>query len=103
VLMLAPLAPHVSAELWLRRHPGEPTVHLQPWPVADAELARVERTTMVVQVNGRVRARLEVDPELDPDDAAALALAEESVIAALGGREVARVVSRPPRLVNLIV
>jgi leucyl-tRNA synthetase len=102
-LMLAPMAPHVTAELWLERHPDEATVHRQPWPVADPALARVERTTLVVQVNGKVRARLEVDPGIDADAAAAVALADESVAAAIAGRAVSRVVSRPPRLVNLIV
>ena len=56
-----PMTPHVTAELWELRHPGEPSVHLQPWPTFDPELVREETVTMVVQVNGKVRDRLEVD------------------------------------------
>ena len=72
--MLAPMAPHVTAELWDVRHPGEPSVHLQTWPVADPELVKQESVTMIVQMNGKVRARLEVDPDIDEEQAQSLAL-----------------------------
>ncbi|MGH9019905.1 MAG: leucine--tRNA ligase [Acidimicrobiales bacterium] len=103
VLMLAPLAPHVAAELWSQRHPGDATVHRQAWPVADPDLVRVDTVVMVVEVNGKVRARLDVPVDLSEADAAAMALVEPTVVAALAGREPSRVVSRPPRLVNVIV
>ncbi len=61
LLLLAPAAPHVTAELWERRHPGE-HLHAQPWPVADPALAAVDSVTMVLQVNGKVRSRVEVAP-----------------------------------------
>jgi leucyl-tRNA synthetase len=102
-LMLAPMAPHVAAEIWSLRHPGEATVHHQPWPVADEALVLVERVTMAVQVNGKVRARIEVEPDIGEDAAAGLALADAKVASELAGREPVRVISRPPRLVNVIV
>ncbi len=103
LLLLAPMAPHLTAELWQRRRPEEPSVHLQPWPVPDAELVRAATVTMVVQVNGKVRSRLEVAPELTEEEAAALALADEAVQRHLDGRAPERVVARPPRLVNIIL
>ena len=101
--LLAPLAPHVTAELWERRHPGDASVHLQRWPVADADLVRQETVTMVVQVNGKVRDRIDVDAGISEADAAAVALASPKVTDALQGATPDRVVSRPPRLVNLVV
>jgi leucyl-tRNA synthetase len=101
--LLAPLAPHVTAELWERRHPGEPSVHLERWPVPDADLVRQETVTMVVQVNGKVRDRIDVDAGISEADAAAVALASAKVSDVLRGAAPKRVVSRPPRLVNLVV
>ncbi|HUX04070.1 MAG TPA: leucine--tRNA ligase [Acidimicrobiales bacterium] len=101
--LLAPMAPHMTAEIWERRHPDQPSVHLQDWPVADPSLVERESVTMVVQVNGKVRARLEVAADLSEDAARDAALADATVRAALGEREPTRIVARPPRLVNIIV
>ncbi len=101
--LLAPMTPHVTAELWERRHAGEPSVHRQAWPEADPELVRQETVTMVVQVNGKVRDRIDVDAGITEEDATAAALASAKVSEALRGAMPARVVSRPPRLVNVVV
>ena len=101
--LLAPLTPHVTAEIWELRHPGEPSVHLQPWPTYDPELVRAETVTMVVQVNGKLRDRIEVDPDISQVDAEAAALASPKVAEQLDGRAPQRVVVRAPRLVNLVV
>ncbi len=102
LLCMAPMTPHVTAELWEARHPGE-KVHAQPWPVADADLARSERSTLVVQVNGKVRDRVDVDPGIGEDEALRIALASERVVAELAGRQPARLIAKPPRLVNIVV
>ena len=102
LLLLAVMSPHVTAELWERRHPDEPSVHLQPWPSFDPELVRQDTVTMVIQVNGKVRDRIEVDAGISEDDAEAAALASAKVIDALGGAAPKRVVVRPPRLVNVV-
>ncbi|MFQ5523869.1 MAG: class I tRNA ligase family protein, partial [Acidimicrobiia bacterium] len=102
LLMLAPMAPHISHELWERRGYGE-MLALQPWPAWDEELAREETVTMVIQVNGKVRDRLEVSTEVDEAEAEKLALASKKVQAWLDGHEVKRVIARPPRLVNIVV
>ena len=103
LLLLAVMAPHVTAELWERRHPGEPSVHLQRWPSFDPELVRQDTVTMVLQVNGKVRDRVEVEVGISEAEAEAVALASSKVVEALGGAVPTRVVARPPRLVNVVV
>ncbi len=102
LLLLAPMVPHIAAEAWERRHGEGAMVHAEAWPSFDPELARSERVTMVVQVNGKVRDRIEVSPDISAEDAVGLAAASERVVGALGGAEPARVVARPPRLVNFV-
>jgi leucyl-tRNA synthetase len=102
LLLLAPLVPHIAAEAWERRHGEGAIVHSQAWPTFDPELARSERVTMVVQVNGKVRDRIEVSPDISEEDAVRLATASERVSGALAGTEPSRVVARPPRLVNFV-
>jgi leucyl-tRNA synthetase len=102
-LLLAPMIPHVTAELWERRHPGAPSVHAQQWPVADPAKLAVESVTMVVQVNGKPRDRIEVDPSISEDAAIAAALASPKVAELLAGAAPKKVVARPPRIVNVVV
>jgi leucyl-tRNA synthetase len=101
VLLLAPLAPFVTEELW--RVLGNVTsVHLARWPASDPELTRAQRVTCVLQVDGKVRDRLQVEPEAGEDELRAAALASAKVQTALAGRQVARVVVVPPKLVNVV-
>jgi leucyl-tRNA synthetase len=102
LLLLAPIAPHVTEELWHRRG-HEESIHLQPWPEADPELAADEAVTLVVQVNGKVRDRIEVSPDIDEEAATALALAAERVQPYLEQGELRKVIARPPGLVNLVI
>jgi leucyl-tRNA synthetase len=95
--LLAPMAPHLTAELWARRHDGA-HVHERSWPVADPAMAAVDSVTMIVQVNGKVRAKLDVAPDIDAADAERLAL--DAVT--LDG-EPKRVIAKPPKLVNIVV
>jgi leucyl-tRNA synthetase len=97
------MAPHLSAELWERRHQDDTGVHSEPWPIADPEKVRVDSVTMVLQVNGKVRDRADVDAAISEDEATAVALAAPKVIEELAGRQPRRVVARPPRLVNVVV
>jgi leucyl-tRNA synthetase len=103
LLVLAPMVPHVAAEAWERRHGEATMLHAEPWPTFDPDLTRADSVTMVVQVNGKVRDRIEVAPDISEGDAVAIALASERVVSALGGAEPTRVVARPPRLVNIVV
>jgi leucyl-tRNA synthetase len=102
LLLLAPMTPHVAAEAWERRHGEGAMIHTEAWPSFDVALAAPERVTMVVQVNGKVRDRIEVAPDITEEDATRLALESDRVVGALGGTEPSRVVARPPRLVNIV-
>ena len=100
--LLAPLAPHIAEELWNRMgHDG--SIVVEPWPTYDAELTAEETTTMVVQVNGKVRDRLEVPVSITEDEAVALALASERVQAHIAGAEPRKVIARLPNVVSLVV
>jgi len=101
VLLLAPVAPHLSEELWA--HLGEPySVHQQAWPVFDESLARAELVTLVLQVNGKVRDRIQVPADLTEAEARALALRSEKVRKFMDGKDAASVVVVPGRLVNVV-
>ena len=102
VLLLAPIAPYVSEEVW-RMLGHDSSIHLEPWPTADREAAAEETVTMVVQVNGKVRARLEVPVDISAEDAVALAASAGNVKRFLVGAEIRRVVDRRPKLINLVV
>jgi leucyl-tRNA synthetase len=102
--LTAPACPHVSAELWDLRHPGaEGHVHATEWPIADPALLVEVTATLVVQVNGKVRDRLEVPADADEDACVAAALGSAKVQAQLGGAEPRKVIARPPKLVNVVV
>jgi leucyl-tRNA synthetase len=101
VLLLAPLAPFITEELW-RVLGNSSSVHLATWPGFDPELVRSDRVTCVLQVDGKVRDRIEVATDVAEDELRDLALASDKVRAALGGRQVARIVVVPPKLVNLV-
>jgi leucyl-tRNA synthetase len=102
-LMLAPMAPHITAELWEERHPDRSSVHQSSWPVADPAMLVETEVTMVVQVNGKLKTRLLVAPSITEDEATSLALADANIKEALGGATPSRVVARPPRLVNIVL
>ena len=101
LLLMAPMTPHLSAELWERRRGGH--VHAESWPVADTTKVAREVVTLVVQVNGKVRDKLEVAPDITEADAEALALASPKVQAFLDGAEPRKVIVRVPKLVNVVV
>ncbi|MEU0716716.1 leucine--tRNA ligase [Streptomyces lavendulocolor] len=101
VLLVAPLAPHIAEELWRRLGHTESIVH-QDFPVADPAYVVDETVTCVVQIKGKVKARLEVSPSITDADLETLALADEGVVAALGGAGIRKVIVRAPKLVNIV-
>jgi len=100
-IMLSLVAPYTAEDMWARLG-HEPTVFLAGWPVVDPELLVAESVICVVQVAGKVRSRLEVVPTISDDDLRALALADETVVAALEGRDIRTVIVRAPKLVNIV-
>ena len=102
VKLLHPIAPHLTEELW-ERFGEKPFLLEQPWPEFDPELATTPRVTLVVQVNGKVRGKLDVDRGEDEESAVALARADEKIRPWVEGKEIARSVYVPDRLLNLVV
>ncbi|HSI27077.1 MAG TPA: class I tRNA ligase family protein, partial [Aeromicrobium sp.] len=102
VLMLAPFAPHVAEELWSRLGHAESLAYT-PFPTADPAFLVQESVTCVVQVQGKVRARLDVSPIISEDDLRTRALAEPNVQKAIGDLAVRRVIVKAPKLVNVVV
>ena len=102
VQLLHPIAPHMTEEWW-ERFGEEGLLVESAWPAFDEELATSLRVTLVVQVNGKVRARLDVERGAGEDEALALARSDERVRPWLEGKELARAVFVPDRLLNLVV
>jgi leucyl-tRNA synthetase len=102
VLLLAPMVPHLAEELW-ERLGGDYSVHQQAWPAWDEELARPATIEMPVQVNGRVRARFQVEVDAPQDEIERLALEQANVQTHLGGKAPRKVIVVPNRLVNVVV
>jgi leucyl-tRNA synthetase len=100
--LLSLVAPYTAEEMW-EALGHEPTVATSGWPVVDPQLLVEETVTCVVQVQGKVRARLEVAPDVDAAELERLALADPAVQRVIDGRPVRRVIVRQPRLVNVVV
>ena len=139
LLLMAPMVPHITAELWETRHSDgaesdeansekasdkaasgtdgsskeangkegsksqSSDIHRQPWPTPDAKRLQVERCTMIVQVNGKLRDRIEVDAAITEEEATQTALASPRVAPLLEGAPPKRVIAKPPNLINLVV
>ena len=101
LLLVAPLAPHISEELW-ERAGRRYSVHSQSWPVWDPALVADEVFTLVVQVNGRLRDRIEAPVSIVEEEAKKVALESKPVQPHIEGKEVARVIYVPGRLVNIV-
>jgi leucyl-tRNA synthetase len=100
--MLAPFAPFVSEELWreVLRHGS--SVHASSWPSFDPSLAAEDTVTLVIQVDGKVRDRVQVEADASKERCEQIARASEKALRAVAGRPIRQVVVRAPRLVNLV-
>jgi leucyl-tRNA synthetase len=102
LLLMAPVAPHISEELWIRL--GYPySIHQQSWPIADAELAAEETIEVVLQVNGKVRDKVMVATDSDEAILRELALNSERVQEFVGQKTIRKVIVVPGKLVNVVV
>lgn len=102
LLLMAPFTPHIAEELWTRLN-GQPGIHIQPWPVFDPEALKVDTITMVVQVNGKVRDRVEVPVDAASEEIQEAALQQPKVQEAISGKQVVKVITVPQKLVNIVV
>jgi leucyl-tRNA synthetase len=102
LLLVAPMAPHITEELW-EHCGGTGSIHTQPWPVFKEELAAADVVTVVVQVNGKLRDRMELPADVSQDEATQAALASQRVAAFIEGKEVRQIHYVPGKLVNIVV
>lgn len=101
-LLLAPFAPHIADELW--HHLGKETsVHLEPWPKYDEKALELAEVIMVVQVNGKVRERLNFPKDLPEAQLKELVLAEEKIQQLLQGKEIVKLIIVPNKLINIVI
>jgi len=100
--MLAPMAPFITEELWHRLE-REGSIHRSSWPAADPALARAETVTMVVQVNGKVRDRVDVPADVTEERMVELAYGSAAVKRYLAEKAIVKKVVVPPKLVNIVV
>ena len=102
MLLIAPSAPHMAEELW-ERSGYEYSIHTRNWPSWEEELTQVEQVTLIIQVNGKLRDRFVVSVSITEDEARKLALESPKVKPHLEGKQIAKVIYVPGKLVNLVV
>jgi leucyl-tRNA synthetase len=102
LILLSPMVPHLTAELWQRIGHTEALDGL-PWPAFDPEAAKEEELTIVVQICGKVRSRLTVAPETNEEELKALALADDKVRKFMEGKPAKKVIVVPNKLINIVV
>mmetsp|Transcript_8919 Transcript_8919/g.28303 ORF Transcript_8919/g.28303 Transcript_8919/m.28303 type:complete len:859 (-) Transcript_8919:181-2757(-) len=102
-VMLSPFAPHLAEEIWSTLLANEPSVSHQPWVVFDPDLCVDETVTVAVQVNGKVRAKLDLAPDESEDAARHAALAEPAVAKFADGKEIKKFIYVPGRIINLVL
>ncbi len=100
--ILAPFAPHITEELWHELGHGD-TIHRDHWPKWDESLLVADTMTIIVQVNGKLRAKLELAKDTPAEEVEAAALVDEKVVQFLGDKKPAKVIYIPGRLVNLVL
>jgi leucyl-tRNA synthetase len=102
LLLMAPEVPHITEELWMEL--GQPySIHDQPWPQFDPELAKEDEITLVIQVNGKVRDRMTVPADISEEAARQAALGSEAAQRFMEGKSPREVIVVPGRLVNIVV
>jgi leucyl-tRNA synthetase len=104
-LILAPFAPHLTEEVWVEIL-GQPfSVHNQPWPEYDSELIQTEKITFIVQVNGKLRGQMEVDPlqAKSKEEMENLSKKDQKVSNWIGKGEIKQVIFVPGKLINFVV
>ncbi len=102
LLLMAPFTPHIVEELWVCT--GRPySIHLQSWPKWDEESIAEEIITLIVQVNAKVRDRLEVPADINEEEAKEKALASAGAQRHIAGKKIIKVIYAPGRLVNIVV
>lgn len=102
MLLLAPITPHLAEELWLNTG-HDTSIHAEKWPEVDENALVVDEVEMVVQVNGKLKARIVVATDLEKDEIIEQAMAEQKIIDAVADKAVRKTIVVPGKLVNIVV
>jgi leucyl-tRNA synthetase len=102
ILLLSPIVPHLTQELWVMLGKDQNLAEAA-WPVYDQAVASEEQITIVIQINGKVRSRMTVPVDEEVDKIKALAMADEKIARMLAGKEVLKEIYVPQKLVNIVV
>jgi leucyl-tRNA synthetase len=100
--VLSPFAPHITEELWSELGHSD-TIHVDHWPIWDDKYLITDSITIVVQVNGKLRAKIEIYKDTSEDEIKKLALNNENVVKFIGNKKPTKVIYVPGRLVNIVV
>jgi len=109
LLLLAPFTPHISEELWQKYFVQGGTlnirnsIHYQLWPKWNPKLVKEETITLVIQVNGKVRDKVEVEADISEEKAKELAISREKIKKWIGGKEIKKIIFVPGKLINIVV
>ena len=102
LLLLSPIVPHICHQLWLDINHDQPIIDAR-WPKFDSSLLKSETSLIVVQVNGKLRSKLEVDASISEDELKSMALSDEKVVRFINGNEIKKIIVIPEKLVNIVV
>jgi len=102
ILLLTPIVPHITEELWERLGKDKPAADM-PWPDFDPAVASEEEMTIVIQINGKLRSRMTVPVDCDAEKIKADAQADEKIAAFIGKNKILKVIYVPKKLVNIVV
>ena len=94
--------PHLTEELWTEVRRQSYSIHQQSWPGWDETVLAQAQVTLVVQVNGKVRERIEVAADISEDEARKLALGNERVLSFIGDATIKKIIYIPGRLINIV-
>jgi leucyl-tRNA synthetase len=100
--MLSLVAPFTAEEMW-ERLGHKPCVALAGWPAVDEKLLVADAVTVVVQINGKIKDRLDVSPSITDAELEAAALALPGIVEALAGATINKIITRAPKLVNIVI
>ncbi|WP_429796748.1 leucine--tRNA ligase [Brevibacillus laterosporus] len=103
IILLAPIAPHISEEMWQQLLGKISSIHMQEWPTFDPKALVLDEVEIVIQINGKVRDKLVVANGLSKDELEKHVLAHEKGIALIDGKTVRKVIAVPGKLVNIVV
>ena len=112
LILLAPFAPHITEELWRQLGPAstkssagkhQDSIHDEKWPKYDSELIKEEMITLIIQVNGRVRDKIEVEVNISEEKAKELVISSKKVQKWISGKEIKKIIFVPRKLINIVI